>query len=483
MPSKAALRNQLLLTLVSRLVGATSCPSERLAVYKLELETFWDERNFPKQYPQWRPNAQWSKTIGYSHGLSLSLFTVGHLVDEGVRQFVETGDSEVLDQGAENRTFLDAILAPPILKGVGKTSANIFVDGNNSRVSAMTKIVPSPDWFVGLDSLQLCKDGHFIQTYATEVFPLDAGTDNGFTFTSPNWETEPRAEVFTITNSFPAHPAGSFHYPALSRLPRLAVYSLTKLREYTMDEDFHDKNLVKKSSLYEYNVLDDHKGPAGSDQPSIEFVPIENAGTRKATREDKKLLSKGAEAAKTQTNTVHLKDINAVSNARKRVSKKKLKLGGGLLGSQGFRGSTATRGYHASTSPNTFLKKRYSSAFLNEAQSRIFPIQAGSKSALYSQILASYDTQKTSNNLLERHKKKRRLRSKKRKRKKKPRNCHVTGWGAWGACSKSCGIGESVRTRSVRQGARGGGTPCPALIDYRWCGSARNSCKAGYFKW
>ena len=33
------------------------------------------------------------------------------------------------------------------------------------------------------------------------------------------------------------------------------------------------------------------------------------------------------------------------------------------------------RGYHASTSPNTFLKKRYSSAFLNEAQSRIYPIE------------------------------------------------------------------------------------------------------------
>ena len=35
-----------------------------------------------------------------------------------------------------------------------------------------------------------------------QVFPLDAGTDNGFTFTSPNWETEPRAEVFTIIITF-----------------------------------------------------------------------------------------------------------------------------------------------------------------------------------------------------------------------------------------------------------------------------------------
>ena len=88
------------------------------------------------------------------------------------------------------------------------------------------------------------------------------------------------------------------------------------------------------------------------------------------------------------------------------------------------------RGYHASTSPNTFLKKRYSSAFLNEAQSRIYPIevlrkrknliimfslQAGSKSSLYNQIMASYDAGRGSEKL--RHKK-RRLRSKKRKRKK-----------------------------------------------------------------
>ena len=49
---KLVLMVMLMLMLMRRLVGATSCPSERLAVYKLELETFWDERNFPKQYPQ-----------------------------------------------------------------------------------------------------------------------------------------------------------------------------------------------------------------------------------------------------------------------------------------------------------------------------------------------------------------------------------------------------------------------------------------------
>ena len=33
----------------------------------------------------------------------------------------------------------------------------------------MTKIVPSPDWFVGLDSLDLCSQGAFVKSVITEV--------------------------------------------------------------------------------------------------------------------------------------------------------------------------------------------------------------------------------------------------------------------------------------------------------------------------
>ena len=54
----------------------------------------------------------------------------------------------------------------------------------------MSKLQPSPDWFVGLDSIDLCgSGGHFVDTLTVEADPLDAGTDNGFTFTSPNWPT------------------------------------------------------------------------------------------------------------------------------------------------------------------------------------------------------------------------------------------------------------------------------------------------------
>lgn len=62
-----------------------------------------------------------------------------------------------------------------------------------------------------------------------QVDPLDAGTDNGFTFTAANWATEPQGVVYRITSRFPAHPAGSFYYPYIKRLPPIATFQFIKV--------------------------------------------------------------------------------------------------------------------------------------------------------------------------------------------------------------------------------------------------------------
>ena len=41
---------------------------------------------------------------------------------------------------------------------------------------------------------------------------------------------------------------------------------------------------------------------------------------------------------------------------------------------------------------------------------------------------------------------------------------------------------KTISCRVTLQIARHGGSPCPKLIDFRWCGSARNACKSGYFR-
>ena len=52
------------LTLALAPLLRAACPPDQLVVYRLDLRTYWDEATFPKQYPQWRPSAQWSKTVG-----------------------------------------------------------------------------------------------------------------------------------------------------------------------------------------------------------------------------------------------------------------------------------------------------------------------------------------------------------------------------------------------------------------------------------
>ena len=58
---------------------------------------------------------------------------------------------------------------------------------------------------------------------------MDAGTDKGFTFTSPNWQEVPGKPITEITSKEPSHPANSFFYPELKSLPKLASVSIRRI--------------------------------------------------------------------------------------------------------------------------------------------------------------------------------------------------------------------------------------------------------------
>lgn len=66
------------------------------------------------------------------------------------------------------------------------------------QLSFIVRIVPSPDWFVGIDSLNLCEGDHWKGNISLDLYPYDAGTDSGFTFSSPNFETIPQDKVTQV---------------------------------------------------------------------------------------------------------------------------------------------------------------------------------------------------------------------------------------------------------------------------------------------
>ena len=97
----------------------------------------------------------------------------------------------------------------------------------------MTAVVPSPDWFVGVNNLSLCQNNIWVSELTVPLSLYDAGTDNGLTFTSPNWETSPRDPVKMISSQSPNHPAASFYYPDLDSLPVIATYTFIKIKQFS----------------------------------------------------------------------------------------------------------------------------------------------------------------------------------------------------------------------------------------------------------
>lgn len=443
-----------------------------------------------------------------------------------MKEFAELGTTAAMDKNSSGLVdVLDAFTAPPIEEGKGRSETKMFLDGNHTRVSVMSKLVPSPDWFVGLDGLDLCENGKFVDSVTVESDPMDAGTDNGFTFTAPNWATTPPAAIFRITNVYPTHPASSFHYPDLDSLPTIATFSFIKEKEFRLsevfnivkDDDGNDVLSVSEVNKYSYSTEDN----ATMDSTVVAFEPLpfeplqhqehplynepersdhepddagENISSELEAVDDKQDdVEPGAKKADFDDFELTNEIPTTTAKGRDIVKSPRNEHGGG---------------YHASSAPTDFMKKKYTSELLHEASEKLYE----SKS-FYDKIMETYRASKRTgisdslSKRLRRRKKLRKLRKqmqkheerqqkeqekKQEKSKKKhkhnkhrpPRDCKVSEWSPWAPCSKSCGIGEAVRIRAVLKHPKRGGKPCPPeLKEVKWCGSARNECRGKYFDW
>ena len=65
-------------------------------------------------------------------------------------------------------------------------------------VTIVTMIAPSPDWFIGVTSLNLFENDSFVDEKTVILYAYDAGTDSGINYTSPNEVTEPPIPIFEI---------------------------------------------------------------------------------------------------------------------------------------------------------------------------------------------------------------------------------------------------------------------------------------------
>ena len=172
------------------------------AKYQVTFDATWSEETHPDNFP---PNPHFSGLIGASHNENVKFWVEGELASPGIKNMAETGSKDPLtkeiNDAISDGTAFKLLSGSGINPSPGSTSLTFKVSEEYPLVSLVTMIAPSPDWFVGVDSLSLFEEGAFVEEKEVLLYAYDAGTDSGTNYTSPDNPTIPPEPIFKIETS------------------------------------------------------------------------------------------------------------------------------------------------------------------------------------------------------------------------------------------------------------------------------------------
>lgn len=201
----------LILGMITLLVFVIGCSSDNgiteggtaaLATYTVTFESTWSATSHPEDFP---PNPHFSGLIGAGHNGTVTFWSEGELASPGIRNMAETGSKSPLTD--EIAAAITAGTADRTLSGggigtsPGSVSLTFDITERFPLITLVSMVAPSPDWFVGVSSLNLLESGEWIESLSVELFAFDAGTDSGTTYTSANLPTDPPEDITRINGA------------------------------------------------------------------------------------------------------------------------------------------------------------------------------------------------------------------------------------------------------------------------------------------
>ena len=201
--------------------GPAPVPAPETARYAVVFQSTWSATTHPSDFPD---NAHYSGLIGGTHAAAVRFWREGDLASEGMRLMAERGRKSPLDgevmQAIANGTAQYVLSGPDLGTSPAETGMEFEISQSFPLVTLVTMVAPSPDWFVGVDSLPLFANGQWVDEIRVDLFAFDAGTDSGESYESPDEETIPRRPIarlsgYPVANNGAVAPFGTFTFRRL----------------------------------------------------------------------------------------------------------------------------------------------------------------------------------------------------------------------------------------------------------------------------
>ena len=175
-------------------IGATALAGTR---YEVAFVANWTDSTHP--YDNFPSNPHFSPLVAAVHSSDVGFWELGDTASHGMESMAETGGTQML--AGEIRPHYPRSVLRLILRSVvqspGSDTFEVVVHERFPLVTFVTMLGPSPDWFAGVTSLSLMDPGGaWVERLEVALYPLDAGTDSGTSYNSPNEDTSPPEDIY-----------------------------------------------------------------------------------------------------------------------------------------------------------------------------------------------------------------------------------------------------------------------------------------------
>ena len=225
----------LLLALATLLVITPAQGNAQSAIYRVTFEGKWTTTATATGVAV-PSGSHFSPLIGAVHNDSVTFWSVGGTASAGIESMAEVGGTSAL-KSEINAAGSDASSAIQRSGNIGATATvtvDITLSPTHPLVTLVTMIAPSPDWFVGVSGLSLLDaQNEWLASHTVDLFPYDAGTEDGTEFSLSNDATDPQGTITSIKGmgKFSNEPIATLTFTRQSVAPVITTPSAIDVAE------------------------------------------------------------------------------------------------------------------------------------------------------------------------------------------------------------------------------------------------------------